>query len=100
MKKIKLLLITFFFIVSCGGLKDAGKVLRNEKVKNSDEFLVKKKKPLELPPNFDEIPEPGTTKTLKNKKSKIDEILKLPKKQETTSKASSAEETILNNIRK
>lgn len=100
MKKIKLLLITFFFIVSCGGLKDAGKVLRNEKVKNSDEFLVKKKEPLELPPNFDEIPEPGTTKTLKNKKSKIDEILKLPKKQETTSKASSAEETILNNIRK
>ena len=38
---------TFFTILiltsSCAGLKDAGKVLRNEKVKTTDEFLVKEK---------------------------------------------------------
>ena len=43
MKNIKVLIITLFLFTSCGGLKDAGKVLRNEKVKTTDEFLVKKK---------------------------------------------------------
>ena len=39
-------LITFiilaFILSACGSVKEAGKVLRNEKVKNTDEFLVKK----------------------------------------------------------
>ena len=43
MKKIYIFINIFFFLVSCGGLKDAGKVLRNEKIKTTDEFLVKKK---------------------------------------------------------
>ena len=38
-----ILLLTLFFIVSCGGLKDAGKVLRNEKIQTTDEFLVEKR---------------------------------------------------------
>ena len=42
MKKINLLLIALLFLTSCGGLKEAGKVLRNEKIKTTDEFLVKK----------------------------------------------------------
>ena len=43
MKHINFLLIFSFFLVSCSGLRDAGKVLRNEKVRTTDEFLVKKK---------------------------------------------------------
>ena len=39
--------------------KRSWKSLRNEKVKTTDEFLVKKRNPLVLPPNFEEIPEPG-----------------------------------------
>ena len=35
-------LVSLLFLYSCGGLSDAGKVLRNEKVKSTDEFLVKK----------------------------------------------------------
>ena len=42
MKKINFLILILFLLVSCGGLKDAGKVLRNEKVRTTDEFLVKK----------------------------------------------------------
>ena len=42
MNKINLIVLTFFLLVSCGTLKDAGKVLRNEKIKTTDEFLVKK----------------------------------------------------------
>ena len=43
MKNIYLLLTTTFIFFACGGLQDAGKVLRNEKVRTTDEFLVKKK---------------------------------------------------------
>ena len=31
---------------------DARKVLRNEKIKTTDEFLVKKREPLVLPPDY------------------------------------------------
>ena len=37
------MLLTFFLVVSCGGLGDAGKVLRNEKIRTTDEFLVERK---------------------------------------------------------
>ena len=44
MNKIALIFIIIFLLNSCGGLKEAGKVLRNEKIRTTDEFLVKKKK--------------------------------------------------------
>ena len=49
-------LILLFIITSCGTLNEAGKVLRNEKVTTSDEFLVKKKDPLVFPPDYDKVP--------------------------------------------
>ena len=72
MKNLSLLLILFFFTYSCSGFKEVESVLRNEKVKSTDEFLVKKKDPLVLPPNFEEIPEPGTIEKEKdNEQEKI-----------------------------
>ena len=65
MKKYIILLI-FILFAGCGTFKDAGKVLRNEKTTTTDEFLVKKKEPLVLPPNYNELPEPDS---LKKKKS-------------------------------
>ena len=43
MNKITLIFIIIFLLNSCGGFKEAGKVLRNEKTRTTDEFLVKKK---------------------------------------------------------
>ena len=102
MKNLNLLLIVFFLLISCGSLKDAGTILRNEKVKTTDEFLVKKRNPLELPPNFEKIPEPGSiSKKNDNEKEKIKKILKAPEKSKSSkSKSSSVEESILNRIRK
>tara|TARA_Y200000002_G_scaffold337353_1_gene306055 strand:+ start:337 stop:645 length:309 start_codon:yes stop_codon:yes gene_type:complete len=102
MQNIQLLLIISFLLVSCGGLKDAGKVLRNEKISNTDEFLVKKRNPLVLPPNFEEIPEPGSiSKRNENEDEKIKKIIKAPKVNSSLkSKSSSLEESILNRIRK
>jgi len=46
MKKINLLLIFIFIIFSaCGNFSNVGKILRNEKIKTTDEFLVEKRKP-------------------------------------------------------
>ena len=37
------LIILFLIIVSCQSMDDAKKVLTNQKIKSTDEFLVKKK---------------------------------------------------------
>ena len=42
-------------ITSCQSVKNA---LTGVKQENSDEFLVQKKNPLVLPPNFTDLPEP------------------------------------------
>ena len=77
MKKINLILIFLLLLTSCGGLKDAGKVLRNEKITNTDEFLVKKKQPLIIPPDINNIPEPRSMeKTIRMEKKKLKIFLK------------------------
>ncbi len=50
MKNFSLLIFVIFALNSCGGFKDAGKVLRNEKIKTTDEFLVKKKRTFRTTP--------------------------------------------------
>ena len=98
MKNFFLMIVMFPLLYSCG---DVGKALRNEKIKTTDEFLVKKKGPLVLPPNFEKIPEPNTIlKKEVNQKDKIRNILKAPKKKNTTNKSSSSiEKSILEKIR-
>ena len=102
MKKINILLIALLLFTSCGGLKEAGKVLRNEKIKTTDEFLVKKGNPLELPPDYQEMPKPGMISNKdENEEEKIKKILKAPSSNELPKeKSSSVEESILNRIRK
>ena len=58
MNKLFLYILLFLFLNSCGGLSEAGKVLRNEKTRTTDEFLVKKREPLSQPPEFNKIPKP------------------------------------------
>lgn len=89
-------------MTSCSTLKDAGKVLRNEKISTTDEFLVKKRNPLVLPPNYEEIPEPGSISQKKEDgEDKIKKILNAPKSEETSNKkSSSVEDSILKRIRK
>ena len=103
MNKITLIFIIIFLLNSCGGFKEAGKVLRNEKIRTTDEFLVKKKDPLELPPNYNELPEPGSIK--KGETEKNEKIKKLLKTDENKSnknkeKESYLEKTNLNKIKR
>tara|TARA_B100001540_G_scaffold241253_1_gene216023 strand:+ start:304 stop:627 length:324 start_codon:yes stop_codon:yes gene_type:complete len=53
--KIILIFLTSLILNSCGNMKD---FVTNTKASGGEEFLVEKKQPLTLPPNFDEIPKP------------------------------------------
>ena len=100
----KFLLLSLLIILSsCGTLSDVGKTMRNEKIISTDEFLVKKKDPLELPPNYNELPEPGSIKKGETeRKEKIKKLLKTDenKSNKNEEKESSLEKTILNQIKR
>ena len=73
MKYLKLIILLnlFLLVFSCGTLKEG---FKNQKKNNSDEFLVEKKSPLVMPPEFNKLPIPGNNeqdsnsdqKTIKN----------------------------------
>ena len=83
--KIKYLLL-FIFLVSCGAFSEAGKALRNEKTRTTDEFLIEKRGPLSLPPKMGELPKPnssgGTKKENKNVLGSFSEGVKSDEKSE------------------
>ena len=54
-KYITVILLSTMFISGCNSIKET---LSGKKKNNTDEFLVKKKNPLILPPNFDDLPMP------------------------------------------
>ena len=102
MKVILFITFLIFIVTSCTTVKEAGQVLRNEKVKTTDEFLVKKKQPLILPPDYDKIPEPGSSNKIQNNdKNKIRKILKQSEAdQAEMRKSGSVEKSIIDKIRK
>ena len=53
--KIAIILKISLFLFSCGTLKEG---FSNQKKNNSDEFLVEKKAPLVMPPDYNELPTP------------------------------------------
>ena len=55
--KILILLSFIFLFFSCGTLKEG---FSNQKKNNNDEFLVEKKSPLIMPPDYNELPKPNT----------------------------------------
>jgi PBP1b-binding outer membrane lipoprotein LpoB len=58
MKIFKILIFINLILVvlsSCATVKEG---FKNQKKKGSDEFLVEKKSPLVMPPNFDDLPSP------------------------------------------
>ena len=102
MNVILFIAFLIFIVTSCTSIKEAGQVLRNEKIKTTDEFLVKKKQPLILPPDYDKIPEPGSSNKIQNNdKNKIRKILKQSDAdQADMNKSGSVEKSIIDKIRK
>ena len=57
MKQFKLFILfnIILFLTSCGSVKEG---FSSQKKNNSDEFLVEKKSPLIMPPDYNELPVP------------------------------------------
>ena len=96
------LIITLFILNSCNSLKEANKILKNEKIKTTDEFLVEKRDPLVFPPNYEQMPEPGTKGvTEKKEDERIKKILNATTQNPiATSETSTIEDSIIDKIRK
>ena len=71
-KKILIYFSCFLLLYSCQTVKDG---LTGKKQENSDEFLVIKKNPLEIPPNFDELPVPQS-ENINDQSELVDEEIK------------------------
>ncbi len=76
MKTLKLIVIFIFIfstVTSCGTVKEGFSM---QKKNNSDEFLVEKKSPLLMPPNFNELPIPKTDSVLNSdQKNQIKQLI-------------------------
>ena len=71
-KKLALLSV-IFLVTSCGTLKEG---FSNQKKNNNDEFLVEKKSPLIMPPDYNELPVPNTETTrTKNEENSIKSLV-------------------------
>ena len=90
--KISKLLFLLIFLYSCGSV---GETLQGKKRSDQgDEFLIDKKNPLVMPPDFDKLPKPGEASAKSNKEIENDQsnIENLLKNSEIEEDASSSEE--------
>jgi len=71
MSKIFIIFIIVISLTSCQSAKDA---LTLKKKSNADEFLVEKKSPLVLPPDYGKLPLPVDEQEKLNDKKNQDEI--------------------------
>ena len=85
---------------SCGTVREG---FSNQKKNNSDEFLVEKKSPLVMPPDYNELPIPNEEKIEKETKD-IKSLISKSKQEEINEdlnkKNSSFEDSILKKIKK
>ena len=104
-------LISFFLVFVLSGCQDVKKGFSQKKMDQGNEFLVIKKNPLIVPPDFDELPKPkeknNSNENLKSNNNSENEFKILLEKNESTSiqsnstdKTGTLEENILNQIKK
>jgi len=103
--KISKLLFFLLFLYSCGSV---GEALQGKKRSDQgDEFLIDKKNPLAMPPDFDKLPKPGetitkSTKDIDSDQSNIEILLKnseIEGDASSTEQSTSIENSILKKIK-
>ena len=91
MNKYYFFLIILLFLSSCQSVKDA---ISGKKYESSDEFLVIKKNPLVLPPNFNDLPTPKDAvdaTQIDNIENEIEDLISSIKDSDEVSESSSSE---------
>ena len=96
-------MMLIFLVTSCAdSWSNVKRGLTGAKQKSTDEFLVQKKDPLILPPDFDSLPSPSDRDEAIEEMSSFEKTFKQESETEITasSTGSSAEDSILKQIRK
>ena len=99
-KKLLILLISLVFLTSCNSFKRA---ITGEKKKPGSEFMVIKKEPLTLPPDFTDLPEPEEEDVSEEEETvEVKKILKgiANNTEISTSTSEGLEDSILKKIKK
>ena len=97
-----ILILAFFLLQNCSTIKEG---FTSQKKNSVDEFLVEKKSPLVMPPDFEELPVPGVeTVTEDEDQSEIKSLLssdnkKTNNKTNTTQIPTTLEGSILEKIK-
>ena len=108
MQKIvnKIFIIIFFLTTACAkSWEDVKKGLGGQKRTSTDEFLVKKKDPLTMPPRWKDLPTPGQSTKLDDEKevTDIEELLQSGKNEKSSANfeqsSGSLEESVLKKIK-
>ena len=95
----------FTVLISLSACQNVQDGLSGKKADNSDEFLVQKKSPLALPPEFEKLPKPNIEQNndqADDQKTKIKKLIMSSSNQNSkqSSKNQSIEEFVLDKIKK
>ena len=98
--KLYIIALTFLFIVSaCGTLSEG--MTGSKRSKSSDEFFVHKKKPLVLPPDFNDMPMPKPTQKKQTQNDNdIEDLLRTKKNTNNNTSQSESDKSLENSILK
>ena len=107
-KSYIIFIIFLFFLNSCGTITEG--MVGSKRSKSSDEFLVHKKKPLVVPPDFEVMPSPkyfnekeeGKKSSTEEETTSIEELLNIKKKNDENfneSSDQSLQESIIKKIK-
>ena len=97
MYKIINILIIIFFVTSCQSMQTAKKAITGGKEFSNDEFMVQKKDPLILPPDYENLPTPDEEAANMEEISNFEKTLGVSI-EDNSSTSSSTEESILKQI--
>ena len=98
LKKIIYILVLIFFVTSCAEtFSSVKRGITGAKANSADEFLVKKKDPLILPPDFENLPTPDEENDTSEEILVFESVLETST-EDSSSIPSSAENSILKKI--
>jgi hypothetical protein len=100
MKKFIIYFLLLNLISACGSVQESFSLKKKD---NSDEFLVEKKSPLIMPPNFDDLPEPKDFQpnTDNKKDNEFEKIINKPQNNQskTVIKKTTIEQSVIEKIK-
>ena len=98
--KISLILITVFILEGCSNVKEG---LSLKKKQGIDEFLIERKNPLTVPPDFSSLPQPRNSieeNKVEDKEIDLKKVLTETKENKTISSSDNLEKSISNILNK